>query len=299
MVRRTISIGFVRNAYGILRRLNRGGKLKSTRGFTVVETLIVLAVTSGLFIITAVAINGKQQKTEFQVGIRNLQQQFQQIITESASGYYPANGSFQCTTGIGNNLQITGGSSEQGGNGDCMFIGKTLVVGGAQHMDNYSTYSLAGRRVQLDGSETSNPTQAKVTAIARSTANSSNAFTDTHNNVRIPNGLTFVQARRINGAWSTSEFAISFMSSFANFESTNGVSGGSQRLELRGFDNWSTGIDDADAIDRETTITPNFQLLSPGVEMCFRSNGTNQSALITITEGMAVTYKIRGGIVCA
>lgn len=279
--------------------MNRGGNLQSTRGFTVVETLIVLAVTSGLFILTAVAINGKQQKTEFQVGIRNLQQQFQQVITEAASGYYPSNGSFQCTLGIGANLQITGGTNEQGGNGACVFIGKTLVVGGAQHTDNYSTYSLAGRRTQLDGTETSNPTQAKVTAIAQSAANPSNSFTDTRNNVRIPNGLTFVQARRAGGVWSTSEFAVSFMSSFANFESTNGVSGGSQRLELRGFDNWSTGIDDADAINRETTTIPNFPLLSQGVELCFRSNGTNQSAIVAISEGMAITYKIRDGLVCA
>jgi type II secretory pathway pseudopilin PulG len=279
--------------------MNRGGNVQSTRGFTVVETLIVLAVTSGLFILTAVAINGKQQKTEFQVGIRNLQQQFQQVITEAASGYYPSNGSFQCTVGIGTNLQITGGSNEQGGNGACVFIGKTLIVGGAQHLDNYSTYSLAGRRTQPGGTETANPTQAKVTAIARSAANPSNSFTDTLNNVRIPNGLTFVQARRTGGVWSSSEFALSFMSSFANFESTNGVSGGSQRLELRGFSNWSTGTPDADAINRETTIIPNFPLLSQGAEMCFRSNGTNQSALIAITEGMAVTYKIKSGVVCA
>lgn len=280
--------------------MNRGGNVQSTRGFTVVETLIVLAVTSGLFILTAVAINGKQQKTDFQVGSRNLQQQFQQIINEAATGYYPSNTSFQCTVGIGANLQLTGGSNNQGENRDCTFIGKALVVGGAQHADNYSVFSLAGRRVLSDGvTETRNPTEAKVTAIARSAANPSNAFTDTEQNVRIPNGLTFVQARRIGGVWSTSEFAVNFMSSFSSFSGAGADVGGSQRLELRGYNNWSTGpSNDADAINREVTIPPNFPLI-PGVEMCFRSNGTNQSVLITISDGMAVSYKIRGGIACA
>jgi type II secretory pathway pseudopilin PulG len=272
--------------------MNRGGNLQSTRGFTVVETLIVLAVTSGLFILTAVAINGKQQKTDFQVGSRNLQQQFQQIINEAATGYYPSNTSFQCTVGIGANLQLTGGSNNQGENRDCTFIGKALVVGGDQHTDNYSVFSLAGRRVLSDGvTETRNPTEAKVTAL-------SNAVIDTEQNVRLPNGLTFVGAG-VGGALSNGEFAVNFMSSFSSFSGAGADVGGSQRLELRGYNNWSTGpSNDADAINREVTIPPNFPLI-PGVEMCFRSNGTNQSVLITISDGMAVSYKIRGGITCA
>ncbi len=230
LVHWSISIGFVQNAYGILKRMNRGGNVQSTRGFTVVETLIVLAVTSGLFILTAVAINGKQQKTDFQVGSRNLQQQFQQIINEAATGYYPSNTSFQCRIHPvpRPNLEITGGSNAQGENKECVLIGKALVVGGMQHTDNYSVFSLAGRRVLADNvTETRNPSEAMVTAIARSTANNNNAFTDTEQNTRIPNGVTFVQARRIGGAWSNSEFAVNFMSSFSSFSGAGADVGGS------------------------------------------------------------------------
>lgn len=301
MVYGAIPVVCAHNACGILESMNRGGKRASTQGFTVVETLIVLAVTSGLFIITAIAINGRQQKTEFQVGIRNLQQQFQQVITEASNGYYPSNGHFQCTTvGPGPNLHITGGTNEQGGNGECTFIGKTIVVGGPQHVDNYSVFSLAGRRVLSDGiTEVRNPSEAMVTAIARSAVNPSNSFTDSENKVRIPNGLTFVQARRVGGAWTPSVFAVSFMSSFASFESYGGEEGGAQRLELRGFNYWPSAPLDADSINNEVSGATSFPLISEGVEMCFRSNGTNQSGLIMISSGLAVSYKIKAGVVCA
>ncbi|PID30728.1 hypothetical protein CSA80_04290 [Candidatus Saccharibacteria bacterium] len=283
--------------------MNRGGSTASSRGFTIVETLIVLAVTGTLFVIIAVAINGRQQKTDFHVGVRNLQQQFQQIINETASGYYPSNGSFRCNVGLPTrpNLQLLGGTDEQGASRNCIFIGKTLVVGGAAHTDNYSVFSLAGRRVLADGiTETRNPSEAKVTAIATSAVNPSTAFTDTEQNMKLPNGLTFVKARRVGSAWSTNEFAISFMSSFSNFQGSETYgTGGSQLLELRGFRNWVSSLPDVDAINRETTITPNFPLITRGVEMCYRSNGTNQSVLVSISGGLAVSYKIRNGVACA
>ncbi|QQS20357.1 type II secretion system protein [Candidatus Saccharibacteria bacterium] len=280
--------------------MKRGGKNISTHGFTVVETLIVLAVTSGLFVITAVAINGRQQKTEFQVGIRNLQQQFQQIITEAATGYYPVSSSFRCSLiGGGDNVRLQGGgSNEQGSNEACTFVGKALVVGGPDHLDNYSVFSLAARRVLDDGvTEVRNPAEAMVTAIAPSSANGSSP--DTQITKPIPNALTFVSARPVGLGWASGEVAASFLSGFANFEGSGEETGGSQRLELRGFANWSTGVSDADAIDREAIPGPGrYPLFPNGVEYCFRSNGTNQSAIVTISSGLAVSYKIKAGITC-
>lgn len=299
MVHRVISIVYGQDACGILKRMNRGGEAVSTRGFTVVETLIVLAVTSGLFIITAVAINGRQQKTDFQVGIRNLQQQFQQVINEAATGYYPITGNFRCQVTGGSNVQLSAGANEQGANSACIFVGKTIVVGGAQHLNNYSVFSLAARRILSDGeTEALSPVGANVTAIAPSTANP--ASPNTQDTKTIPNGLTFVQARPVGGAWSNTEFAVSFMSGFANFEGSGDETGGSQRLELRGFSGWSTGPADADAINAEASSGPGgYPLRSSGVEYCFRSNGTDQSAIITISNGLRVSYKIRAGVVCA
>ena len=50
-------------------RMNRGGRNTSIQGFTIVETLIVLAVTSALFFAATLYINGQQNRTDFQVGI--------------------------------------------------------------------------------------------------------------------------------------------------------------------------------------------------------------------------------------
>ena len=90
------------------------------------------------------------------------------------------------------------------------------------------------------------------------------------------------------------------MSGFANFEGIGSQAGGSQRLELRGFSAWSTAQSDADTINAEASVGAGGYPLRPnGVEYCFRSNGTNQSVIISISSGLTVSYKIRSGVVCA
>jgi type II secretory pathway pseudopilin PulG len=97
-------------------------------GFTIVETMIVLAVTGGMLIIAVMFVSGRQNRTEFQTSINDLQQQLQQIINETNSGHYNNNGDFSCN-GTGALVTLSGGSNSQGSNAGCIFMGNAIQFG--------------------------------------------------------------------------------------------------------------------------------------------------------------------------
>jgi prepilin-type N-terminal cleavage/methylation domain-containing protein len=59
------------------------------QGFTIVETLIVLAVSAALLLVGMLFVSGRQNKTEFLVAINGEKQQMEQLINETANGFYP------------------------------------------------------------------------------------------------------------------------------------------------------------------------------------------------------------------
>lgn len=275
--------------------MKRGGETLSAQGFTIVETLIVLAVTGTLFVSAALLINGKQSKTNFQVGVRTLQQQFQKVINETASGYYPNNGDFTCAV-AGPPLKITAGSNGQGTNQDCIFVGKTLVVGGSTHTDNYGVYPLAGRRVTSGGDDVKTPQEAFITAVAKSTDNSS---APSVKNTPIPNNFTYSKARRTESAvWTPGMFPVAFLSSLGNFQTNATDTGGSQQLNLATYSSWDPAKSDSDNINIEATRTSPYPFANSGVEYCFNSGSTNQSVIIAISAALNVTTSIKSGVDC-
>ena len=80
--------------------MKQGGYPKGTGGFTIVETLIVLAVSGLLLISAIVMISGRTNKTQFTTAANDLKQSLEQVINEISSGYFPNANNFQCTAGV-------------------------------------------------------------------------------------------------------------------------------------------------------------------------------------------------------
>src|SRR6266511_2117091 len=116
---------FAQDAYGILETMKGG---KKARGFTVVETLIVLAVTGGLFVAIAATLSGRQNRTQFTQAIQEIQSQIQQVVNDVGSGYFPSTNNFSCSATLAG-PSIATGSAEQGSNAGCVFIGKAIQFG--------------------------------------------------------------------------------------------------------------------------------------------------------------------------
>lgn len=123
----------------------KGGR--QPRGYTIIEVLIVLAVSSFLFVISATFINGKQERAAFEQGSNQFAAQIRGVIDEVIKGQY-SDIPFDCSTssGVISFAPPTAGKT-QGTNQECVFLGKAIHLKMSGGAGKYEVFSLAGARV--------------------------------------------------------------------------------------------------------------------------------------------------------
>lgn len=134
----------------------KGGNLLCG-GYTITETLIVLAVTTVMLSAIMLAFSGRQAKVEFTQSVRDYEAMLQNIISDVNKGYYQAPDDRECViTQVGgvdrpNLVPVAPGSVNTGTSRNCVFVGKYLTIS----PDGLSTNvgSIIGKRVGLDQSE--------------------------------------------------------------------------------------------------------------------------------------------------
>ncbi len=273
------------------------GMTEKQDGFTIIETLIVMAVSALLFLMIAVTISGRQARTEFSIGVRDVQTKIQQVITDVNNGYYPTQSKFTCAYSGGNNLSIkqTNSGSEQGSNSRCIFVGKALVF----DSDKMYIYSLAGLRLNNSGNEVSTPKEARITAIAQSPQNGD--APEATEIYQLPAGLKLFRASH-----DASSFGVSDVSRYG-FAALSSLAGdgsvASQVVNIHGYGSPMSSGGDIQAL--AGTVNGEAGLTDPyprreRVSLCFDSDGTNQSFVVTVggSGGTSVTTDIKSGDRC-
>jgi prepilin-type N-terminal cleavage/methylation domain-containing protein len=136
-------------------------------GYTIVEVMIVLAITGVLFLTAISFVNGKQATTSFHSGVAEFAAQIQDTIEQVSDGQY-SDVPFVCTVnGSGTptfpNTAPTitvptsgsGTDQNQGTNDQCTFVGKLVHLGVGSDSSKYETFSLAGASgITTNGSTT-------------------------------------------------------------------------------------------------------------------------------------------------
>jgi len=268
--------------------MNVGGSPE--RGFTVIETLIVLTVT-GVLLVSAIAmINGRQGKTQFLTSIHGVQQQIQEMINEVTAGRYPELTGYQCNLDAFHQPHFTVASGAQGTNEPCIFLGKTLELGvPVNGEDGYSLYSMAGDR-SADSMTAANP----------------HIFPDgTEVTKKWSGGLSALTMTYKDSAGTTSDTAgVAFMAGDTSGSITpTGANGsGSQLFSLYAVNSTKLGV------TTPAIMKPAINALggvgygnAQEVDICFQSGASKQSGLVTIgnTRGLAVSLKIYGNATCS
>lgn len=273
------------------------------KGFTIVEVLIVLAITGGLFVSAATMISGRTAKTQFEQSINQMTGQIRQQINDVASGYYPNNANFQCTAS-GADFTITAGAKEQGTNSGCVFLGKALYFG-VQGTDpeQYVSFPVAALQRNAAGEEVTSIAAAKPAVIypAAPQTNSPNSSQTTP----LQYGLK-VSKMYHSGSTGNNIGAVAFLSSLGQYNGTELVSGSQQITMLplsgtaigRSIGTAATQIN-ASFINSYSTFAAST---NKQVDICFDSGTTNQSGLVTIGGGngreLSVTLSIKGNLGC-
>lgn len=149
--------------------------MKPTGGYTVVEVMIVLAV-SGVLLFSAITVfNGKQSSTQFTQAMQDVASKIQSYATQTTSGSVPDISGYKCQVGGIISPRPTfssgSGSSEQ-----CIFMGRALLV--RPDSSTISAYAVVGARNNSSGNPAETFDQANVTTAR---LGNNNLFLDTYN----------------------------------------------------------------------------------------------------------------------
>lgn len=120
---------------------------KNSLGYTIIEVMVVLAVSGVMFAIAAGFINGKQANTSFTQGVNDFAIKLQTTIQDVTDGHYTDIGSFTCSKSASPELpQFTSVAAVQGTNNECTFAGKFIHTPISNNTKTYEIFSLAALR---------------------------------------------------------------------------------------------------------------------------------------------------------
>jgi type II secretory pathway pseudopilin PulG len=287
---------FTKDAYGILGHMKGG---KKPNGFTISETLIVVAITGVMFSAIVFTLSGRQNRTEFTQSIQEVQSQIEQVIHDVGVGYYPNANNFQCSASLSGPV-FGVGSTEQGANKGCVFLGKAIQFGvpsTKNGIEDFKIYSIAGLQRTAAGDEVTDYASAKPKVVAPP---STPAGVDTTETKYLLYGLTTKEITY--GSPASQVGAIAFVNSLASYEGS-AIQSGAQQVRIVPIMTSALGQTQNQAI---TAINGQFtsSIVDPadGIRLCFVSGGTDQSGLITIggtSRQLAVTLTIKGNKTCS
>ena len=253
-------------------------------GFTIVETLIVVAVSSVLLVSAVTLVAGRQRKVEFNQAAQDLQSVIRQVASETSAGHYPSGNNFTCTA-PGGTPTIVAGVTKQGSNTNCIFLGRAIQFGNGSSKDAYVLHTIAGYQ-KNNGSIAA----AKATAIDLASARTIG---------QIRNGLTLVSMRYVDGATTADISGVAFLQGLGAVDRFSNFISGSQLVTVVPF-RGNGPVTNATINTIPLMVTAiNTQLNSSapinpsgGVQICLQGGVTDQWALITIGSngrGLSVT----------
>jgi prepilin-type N-terminal cleavage/methylation domain-containing protein len=287
----------------VWRRVRRFLAAPKQDGFTMVEVLIVLAVTGALFVSAAILISGRQNQTAFDQSIRQIQSQIQQTMNEVAVGYYPNREDFRCTAG-GAGPVLDSVATAQGSNSGCIFLGKALQFKvGTTDPEQFVVYTIAGlQKGAAGGAESQNFTDARPMVVAPSTSHNGAGYPNNSISDDLQNGLTTARMWYNNGGGDVNIGAVAFVNSLQR-QGSGSVLSGTGEVQVVPVNNTALGSTPEQTVELMNVDGTGGNRLatspvdpSEGVFICFTSGGTNQWGIVRIggdNRALSITLRIK------
>jgi prepilin-type N-terminal cleavage/methylation domain-containing protein len=214
-------------------------------GYTIIEVMIVLAVSGVMFMIAATFISGKEASTAFTEGSNEFATQLQTVVEQVVDGQY-SDISFNCAIGGDGLPDITlptaaqEGEDLQGTNSPCIFLGKFIHFDEQGNLTKFEVFSLASSRLAA----------TIATAPIQPIAPAASPIDLTDQEV-VPQSLQ-VKYVLVNGEAAPDVYGIGFVQSLGTQEEPGLYTSGAQSVSMV----YSTAIsNDMDEQDAATQIT--------------------------------------------
>lgn len=275
-------------------------------GFTIVETLLVLGVTSIMFVAVISSITGRQNRIQFSQGMRDIGSNISDIMNDVNTGYFPTILGLKCIAGNDNappqlSYDVSVGDAT-GAREDCVFAGKVIQIGTETSASDGFIYSMTGRRLTYSAggsSDVSNFTELKPVVVdSKNTNNVSGpgaSNLDATVGLSLPYGIRIVRSDGTDGGRAIGVFYKNFRGVSLNGQSSSGVTSVSVADVTSADPDRSMMSQDKviAAADNDTGgLESRFLSGNSTLVLCFKSDATGQTATITIGDGISGSQRI-------
>lgn len=268
-------------------------------GYTIIEVMIFMAVSSVLAVGALRLVGGQQAKTEFAQAVRDLDLRLQDAINDVSTGYYVNKNNFTCSASPGG-PSIVSGAGAQGQNKDCIVLGQ-VVEFGVNNGQEIRLYPVVGlRQAGSPPKDVTTLAEAQPTAIAKTSV--ADTVPDGTQIEALLYGLRVKSVTYDNGAGPVGVGAVGFLTSL-DASVGGGLQFGSKNADLYYVDGTSlTPPDSYFTATRINALTKNMKNPSRGIAICLESGGGySQHAIITIGSNgrqLSTDLKIIEGASC-
>ncbi|MEI7683131.1 MAG: hypothetical protein WCJ24_02410 [Candidatus Saccharibacteria bacterium] len=273
-------------------------------GYTIVETMIFLIISSVLLLSVIGMFSGRTQRTQFTQSVQGLATRITTTSNEVSTGTYPEIPSFDCTNNGGvPHLSTSAATVNQGSRDGCIFIGKIMNFTvnpnctdiATDSCDNTDIYTVVGVR-ELD-----TISHTVVTTLSGAKPKMVTNPVNLTSNFRLANGTRVTGAYlRDSSGTLTLISAVGFFQGFGGSYSSDGnLSSGSQSLGVWYLKPSISPIAPRSDSDISTMLDTNrvYSLGSAeGIVVCLQSGNRDQRSSIGIGDANgALTTNVTAG----
>lgn len=266
-------------------------------GYTIIEVIIFLAISSVLLLSVLQLFNGRIQGTQFSQSVQALDSKIRTTANEASTGTFGGSQPFSCTVSASGDITTNPlQAGEQGTRTNCIFVGKLINFGPATgnctnpvstgQCESSDIYTVVGRRVGSSDGKVSTGLIGATGAKPRIVQTPN--LTETY-------GLGY--GTHVTGVYKNTTplgqqySAVGFFQSFnSNYDATGNLGSGSQGVEVWTATNGGPVVSPINlATAAEMVEDENVASLPPeGVVVCVKSGNKKRKASIALTNAGGV-----------
>lgn len=266
-------------------------------GYTIIEVIIFLTISSVLLLSVLQLFNGRIQGTQFSQSVQALDSKIRTTANEASTGTFAGSQPFSCTVSSSGDITTNPlQAGEQGTRTNCIFVGKVINFGpaggnctdpvAAGQCESTDVYTVVGRRTGSSDGKVSTGLIGATGAKPRIVQTPN--LTETY-------GLGY--GTHVTGVYKNTTprgqqySAVGFFQSFnSNYDATGNLGSGSQGIEVWTGTNGGPVVSPmnlataADMVEDEN-LAP---LPSEGVIVCVKSGNNKRKASIALSNAGGV-----------
>jgi len=131
--------------------------MAANRGYTIVEVLIVLAISTSLLFSAIIVFRGQQDATVYTQTVQDLNSKIINYADQVAAGTFPDSQQYICD-GTKPRPILSQASGNLGGRQGCIFLGRAIKV--ASNSSTITVYTVLGKQTQSSGEPAASISQA-------------------------------------------------------------------------------------------------------------------------------------------